>query len=390
MTFAIAIPLPRLLVGGWLLLASPFAAAATLLHSGFDVQVPLPPTPVTVAGTPQLVHEVHLSNVSMQPLTLTRVRVADADADGGDETLADLRGQVLEAQLGGFGPAADDVSPRTVAPGARTVLYLELAPRKKMPASLRHRIEYEYEAKQGRTSAVLAVPEIAVNAVPAVVLSSPLRGGPWAAIHHPEWKRGHRRMIYAVNGRAKIPGRFAIDFIKLDTQGRTASGDRDRSQDWYGQGEDVLAVADGVVVAARDDMSDSASVAAHPRHALADATGNYVALDIGQGRHAFYEHLQAGSVRVKAGQRVRSGDVIGRLGFTGDSSGPHLHFHVSDANSPLDAEGLPFALREFELLGGYEDLDLMGTQPWEPLEASTEAIRKQERPAPNRVVHFWR
>ena len=71
-----------------------------------------------------------------------------------------------------------------------------------------------------------------------------------------------------------------------------------------------------------------------------------MALDLGRGRFAFYEHLKRGSVAVKAGDRVKSGQVIGRLGNSGSSSiGPHLHFHVADANSPLARKASPSSLR---------------------------------------------
>src|SRR3546814_16291744 len=88
-------------------------------------------------------------------------------------------------------------------------------------------------------------------------------------------------------------------------------------------------------------MVESATISAHPENALGDATGNYVALDLGDGRHAFYEHLQPGSIRVVPGQRVRRGEVIAELGLTGDSPGPPLPFHVAAAPSPLRAAGLP-------------------------------------------------
>lgn len=66
---------------------------------------------------------------------------------------------------------------------------------------------------------------------------------------------------------------------------------------WHGHGADVLAVADGLVAAARDDVPESATLSDHPRHSLEDATGNYIALDLGDGRYAFYEHLEPGSIR---------------------------------------------------------------------------------------------
>ena len=79
--------------------------------------------------------------------------------------------------------------------------------------------------------------------------------------------------------------------------------------------------------------------------------GNYVILDIGEGQYAFYAHLKPGSLRVKAQDTVRRGQVIALLGNSGNSNGPHLHFHISDGNSPLGAEGIPYVLDSYELLG---------------------------------------
>lgn len=73
-------------------------------------------------------------------------------------------------------------------------------------------------------------------------------------------------------------------------------------------------------------------------------------LDLGQNRYAFYGHLVPGSVRVKVGDRVKPGDVVGKLGNSGNSTGPHLHFHISDHDLPLAAEGLPYAIDSWELM----------------------------------------
>jgi len=78
--------------------------------------------------------------------------------------------------------------------------------------------------------------------------------------------------------------------------------------------------------------------------------GNYVILDLGESRYALYGHLMPGSLRVKPGDRVRHGEVIGRLGNSGNSTGPHLHFHLSDRNQPLAAEGLPYVIDSWELM----------------------------------------
>ena len=361
------------------------AASKPPLRSSFDLRVPLAPAPVTVAGVPQLVYELHLANFSDEALTLVRVQVFD-DRDG---RVADVRGEELDRRLGRPGLKANDKERLTIAPGMGAVLYLEVpAHAQPVARGLRHRVDYAVAGKDASVAAVVEGAPVVVGAAPALVLAPPLRGGPWAAIHDPSWPRGHRRMLYAVDGKARIPGRYAIDWIKLDGEGRSASGDRDRVGNWYGHGEDVLAVADGVVAATRDDMPESASVAAHPRNALADATGNYIALDIGGGRYAFYEHLQPGSVRVRVGQRVRSGEVIGALGFTGDSTGPHLHFHVADANSPLGAEGVPYVFGSFEVLGAFPTLERFGDERWQSIASPAVAQRSAERPAPNVVVRF--
>src|SRR3546814_14591651 len=85
------------------------------------------------------------------------------------------------------------------------------------------------------------------------------------------------------------------------------------------------------------------------------------------------------SFRVVPGQRVRRGEVIAELGFTGDSTGPHLHFHVADAPSPLDAEGLPFEIARFRVLGRYPAIGALGNAPWTPLHAAQPSISDERR-----------
>ena len=75
--------------------------------------------------------------------------------------------------------------------------------------------------------------------------------------------------------------------------------------------------------------------------------GNHIIQDLGDGHFAAYAHLRPGTLKVKVGDTVHAGDVIGRLGNTGNSSEPHLHFQVCDAPSFPDSEGLPFAIDKF-------------------------------------------
>jgi murein DD-endopeptidase MepM/ murein hydrolase activator NlpD len=150
----------------------------------------------------------------------------------------------------------------------------------------------------------------------------------------------------------------------------------------------VLAVASGVVLAAVDDMPDSDDVpnAPSPRFPLERASGNYVALALAGGPVAFYEHLAAGSVRVRAGDSVSVGDVIAALGYSGSSSiGPHLHFHVSDAPSLLSAEGVPFVFRSYREAGSFRSIgDFVAGERW----SGSERERRASMPGPNSVLRF--
>jgi len=219
-----------------------------------------------------------------------------------------------------------------------------------------------------------------------VVLGRPLRGGPWVAIYEPSWERGHRRVRFTTDGEQHLPGRFAIDFVLADTLGHFAHDNDDETHNWYGYGAPVLAVSDGVVVATRNDFMESLTLSAHPDYPASRATGNYVALDIGNNRIVFYEHLQPGSIAVKSGQRIKQGDVIGAIGFTGQTTGPHLHLHVADKNSPLGAEGMPFVFDRFTLQGAYPTAAGLGSKPWVPVDTQKNVVR--ERPGPNAVIFF--
>lgn len=355
------------------------ARSAEPLRESFDIVVPKAASPVAVAGRVQLLYELHLTNFSQEPLAPLSLRITDPDTGA---VIAEFAEEALRRRLATVPAGGKDAA---LAPGRRTVVFVELdLPAGGVPRRLAHEVAYA----AGEARFTVAGAEVAVDVTPPVVLGPPLAGGPWVAVHAAEWPRGHRRVGYTVGGRMRIPGRFAVDFVRVDDQGRTTHGDKDRPADALGYGAEVLAVADATVLAVRDGMAESPSIAGNPKHAIGDAAGDYVALHLPGGRVAFYEHLKPGSVRVKAGDKVRRGQVLGALGFTGDTTGPHLHFHVADGETPLGGEGVPFAIDRFTLLGRYVDIGGLGARPWDPPPAGLEPRRAAEWPDSNAVVRF--
>lgn len=384
-------------------------AAPAALVEGLDMSVPQAPLPLQVEGRHRLVYELHLTQFGGNASNLSTLQVIDADSGA---ELAGWAGADLAARTRVIGRAALAASTDTaLRPGERAVVYLEFDPGPTVPKRLRHRLGFvpidsssaEVAAQPGagprpsaadaarpRASLTIDGAALELPGASAPTLAPPLRGGPWVAIYAPQWPRGHRRVFYALNGRARLPGRHAIDWVRVDERGRIARGDADIAAHHLGYGAPVLAVADARVAALRDGQPESATVSANPRHALDQAAGNYVVLALADGRYATYEHLRPGSIAVREGEAVRVGQVIGELGFSGDSTGPHLHFHVADGPEPLASEGLPYGLDGFRLLGHYPQIDRLGSQVWQGLSGPLGAQRVGELPGSNAVVQFPR
>jgi len=157
-----------------------------------------------------------------------------------------------------------------------------------------------------------------------------------------------------------IPEEFALDIAKLGSEGLTHKGDGTRFEDYYAYGADVLAAADGRVISMANDPPEDAAAMQQPNESqevyfarlqkdqanrlakgAVGITGNYVMIDHGKGEYSFYAHLRPASVRVHIGDQVKAGDAIGKLGSSGNSTEPHLHFHVCDSPDPLMCAGIP-------------------------------------------------
>lgn len=367
----------------------PARAAAPV--DSFDMSVPRAPIPLRVEGRQRLVYEVHLSNFGQSEWALSELRAIDAVTGA---SVAAWSGAELAARTQVIGRAAAPAA--SVKPGERAVVYLEFDTTQPLPKRLRHRLGFAALDAAGKNAAPVSTAqtvvgaEFDVGAAAPLQLAPPLRGGPWVAIYAPQWPRGHRRVFYTLQGRARLPGRHAIDWVRVDADGKIAKGDADIAANSLGYGADVIAVADARVAAVRDGQPESVKVSDNPRHDFDQAAGNYVVLALADGRYATYEHLRPGSITVREGEAVRVGQTIGALGFTGDSTGPHLHFHLADGRVPLASEGVPYGFAGFRLLGHYPQLDRLGSKPWQALGGEVAAERVDELPGSNSVVQFPR
>jgi Peptidase family M23 len=134
-----------------------------------------------------------------------------------------------------------------------------------------------------------------------------------------------------------------------------------RTRDCYGWGQPVHAAFDGVVIQAVDGVPERQwlhvvreswlavkTTLAFARRGLEPVrlAGNHVIAGAG-GTYALYAHLAPGSVAVTSGQRVRVGAVLGRVGHSGNSTAPHLHFQLMDSADPLRARGIACAFASY-------------------------------------------
>jgi len=241
------------------------------------------------------------------------------------------------------------------------------------PRKLRHRLTLD-----GTSSELAPVP---LRADAPIVIGPPLRGADWMAANGPSNTSAHRRAMIPIDGRARISQRFAIDWVELRDDGNTFTGDAKDNKNYRAYGSEVLAVADGVVSEVKDGIPQNVpgEYSRAVPITLETVGGNHIILDLGGGRYAFYAHLQPGSLRVKLGDHVKRGQALALVGNTGNSTEPHLHFQLCDANSPLGSEGLPYALESFELEG-------VGTD-WKGAKSEPQK-RQHEIPAENEVVRF--
>ena len=193
-----------------------------------------------------------------------------------------------------------------------------------------------------------------------VSLEPPLSGRNLAVLGCCDVPFAHRLGLFNVDGRLHLAQRYAIDVVRLDDELNTFAGDPARNESYFIYGAEIAAVAPGRVLAVRDGVPENTPPTPPSNPGVDDLTGNFVLQQLDGGTFALYAHLQTGSVRVRAGDRVRPGQILGHVGNTGNSSEPHLHFQVTDRAglpSGLAADGVPYVFDRFRLDARITGLD---------------------------------
>ena len=234
-----------------------------------------------------------------------------------------------------------------------------------------------------------------------VAISSPIKGGGWIALNGPGIYSNHRFAILNVDGKYYIGQRYAIDWAQLDDKGSPIrhGADSKKNSSYYSYGNKVYSATDGTVVYVSNNLPDNTpGVVPSSVRTVGDAAGNAIGIDMSNGYFAYYCHLQKNSMQVKVGDKIRRGQFIGLLGNSGNSDGPHLHFHITNSfnkNNPvLGSEGVPYIIDVFSIQlkpDIVEKLGLEDSKPNDKILFNPEKAgdkKKNEIPMANGVYRF--
>lgn len=357
-------------------------------------------------GALHLAYELLITDATALPMTIERIEVRDASTQ---RSLLIKSGTTLRTDLTPVsGPRGDEGTtdpssskrPGTLGSSETWVVWLDVAvpDRGAVPKRLEHRIAGALQLPGGAPARPFDVVVGAVDTsdVPPPVLMPPVEDGIWYMSEgcctddtH------HRRGLAPINGTPWVPQRFAIDFFKLDDQQRTWIGDPSKLTSYLSYRQPVVAAAAGTVVRARDGIPNTTSLPEPPTPPKIDQTvGNHVIVEIDPGIHVLYAHFDTGSVKVRVGQQVAAGEMLGLIGSSGNSTTPHLHFQILTTPTYFPSDSRPYVFDQFDLLGRVPDRlwdDNLGLEPTGKLPfvaAAPGGPRNSELPLDRTVVRF--
>jgi len=301
------------------------------------------------AGRHHSAYEIYVTNFGKTPIKIEQVQVTGKVA-GRELTFEMDTGKKLASMFAPVGGDATKPNDPALNPGQTGVFFIfpDFLSEQGIPKSFETAIKMESHGEHSGSGTIRG-PSIKINPARPIVIQSPIRGKNWAAVNGPLNTSVHRRAILTMNGLPHIGQRYAIDWIQLGDDNNSFTGDKDKNSSYRAWDQEIHAVADGKIVEVKDGIPENVPNSGKLAVEITSDSlaGNHIIEDLGGGHFAAYAHLWPGTLKVKTGDVVHAGEVIARLGNTGNSSEPHLHFQVCDAPSFPNSEGLPFAIDRF-------------------------------------------
>lgn len=331
-----------LLAGGTLVSSASAGPDKTAVISPLGMSIEHAPQPVL--GTDNLFHlayEITIVNQAGKPTVINSVTARS----GGKAIGAKLIGPDLGGLL-----RVNGIDSSTIPAGGSALLFMDVTykSKKDKPKRLTHSFNLTFDPGASNQNIQFSGVPTSVNQESPLVVQPPLRGKRWIAANgccNPI--NAHRGATLSIDGTVHAPERFAIDFVQVQANGLLFNGPLADNNSYPYFGDSIHSATGGKVVHVQDGLKEQTPGSLDPNATVQTAGGNYVVVRVDSEHYAFYAHMQPGSPTVKKGDKVKPGQVLGKLGNTGNTDAAHLHFHIMDGPSPLQSNGLPFVYSKF-------------------------------------------
>jgi hypothetical protein len=312
------------------------------------------PAPIVQYGSTCLVYEMLITNFSKSSYILDSIEAKAGDKQSKFDS-ATLAAMIVHL---GVPTAPDSPNNRTIDGGRSVIVFFMLdLGNSKVPSQIAHLLHVLNDHSEGHDLSPTPLPILGES---PIVVAPPLRG---------EWIAGdsvnnlpdaaHRRAVLIEDGHPWLAQRFAIDWVQYQTVNgvrTTWKGPENNNESYFCYSQPIYSVADGKVVDMADGLPENEPHSG--KYAIAigadNAAGNHVVVEIAPQRYVLYAHMRPGTVRVRIGENVHIGEMLGLVGNTGSSTEPHLHMHIDDQPSFLAGNGVPYEFTQGKESGPVE------------------------------------
>jgi hypothetical protein len=337
-------------------LAKPLAAAqGPPAQNSKAVGIKLMPDPPFVERDEKGLYlncDFRVENRTGDRIRLTRIEVATFDAANR------ISSRRFLAEQGSLSPALETLPRREIESDAVVDIFNPFHTLDPVVPAASVRFEFQFQGSRRYDAAVTVQP---VLYRPKTKLVPPLRG-PFLVYDGHDYYSHHRRIDLSNPAIKRLgltfnPVRYAYDLSPVDETRAWYQGDPGKPENWIAYNAPVHAPAAGRVVSVANDVPDNTienGRLVYPElsnDVVKRLFGNYVLIDHGAGEYSLLAHFKAGTVTVGVNDRVSQDQLVGRVGFSGDTGlHVHLHYQLADGPNPLAASSLPVYFSGYRLL----------------------------------------